>query len=116
ASRLTLASRPLAATAVLLFTGCAGVAGGPSPPIAQGTLQRTMKVALVDSFSGAGAAAGRRAENSLRVELDGLNARGGLPGLRLELVTADDESKPDKARELVREQVQDPRVRLVVGP
>ena len=75
-----------------------------------------MKVALVDSFSGAGAAAGRRAENSLRVQVEVLNAGGGLLGRHLELVTADDESKPDKARELVREQVQDTRVRLIVGP
>jgi branched-chain amino acid transport system substrate-binding protein len=79
-------------------------------------LQRTVKVALVDSFSGAGAAVGRRAENSLRVQVDGLNARGGLLGRRLEVVAADDESKPDKARELVRELLADSRVQLVVGP
>ncbi|MDQ6741654.1 MAG: ABC transporter substrate-binding protein [Candidatus Dormibacteraeota bacterium] len=96
--------------------GCAGVASGPSQPVSQRTLQRTVEVALVDSFSGSGAAVGRRAENSLRVQVDALNARGGLLGRRVEVISADDESNPDKARELVRELLNDSRVQLLVGP
>jgi branched-chain amino acid transport system substrate-binding protein len=102
--------------AALLVTACAGAAAGPSPAVSQSTLERTVKIALIDSFSGPDAGAGRLAENSVRVQVDALNARGGLLGRRLQVVPADDESSPDKARELVREQLADSRVRLVVGP
>jgi branched-chain amino acid transport system substrate-binding protein len=100
----------------VLLTGCAGVAGGPSAPGSAAALQRTVKIVLLESFSGEGAAAGRRAENSLRVQADRLNAGGGLLGRHLEVVSADDESSPTKVVELAREQLTDGQVRLVVGP
>jgi branched-chain amino acid transport system substrate-binding protein len=75
-----------------------------------------VKIVLLESFSGDSAAVGRRAENSLRVQADRLNARGGLLGRHLEVVAADDESSPAKVGELAREQLTDGQVRLVVGP
>jgi branched-chain amino acid transport system substrate-binding protein len=100
----------------VLVSGCAGVAGGPFAPGSAVTSQRTVKILLLESFSGDGAAAGRRAENSLRVQADRLNTRGGLLGRHVEVVAADDESSPTKVGELAREQLTDGQVRLVVGP
>ncbi|MBJ7614362.1 MAG: ABC transporter substrate-binding protein [Candidatus Dormibacteraeota bacterium] len=85
-------------------------------PGSAGSSQRTVKIVLLESFSGDRAAVGRRAENSLRVQADLLNARGGLLGRHLEVVAADDESNATKARELAREQLTDGQVQLVVGP
>jgi ABC-type branched-subunit amino acid transport system substrate-binding protein len=117
---LRLASRAPAALVALLLTGCGGLASGsaagPSTPGLPGNLERTVKVALVQSFSGSRATAGRRAANGARLEIERLNARGGLLARHVELVTADDGSNPDKAAELVREQLADSRVRLLVGP
>jgi branched-chain amino acid transport system substrate-binding protein len=113
---LSLASRAPAALAALLLTACGALGAGPAAPASQSSAHSTVKVALVESFSGPGAGAGRRASNGLQLEVDRLNAQGGLLGQRLEIVSADDESNPDKARELVREQLGDSRVKLLVGP
>jgi branched-chain amino acid transport system substrate-binding protein len=75
-----------------------------------------VKVVLLSAFSGADPAAGRKAEAGVRLQTDAVNAGGGLLGRRLEVVTADDEGDPGKARELVREELLDPGVGLVVGP
>lgn len=79
-------------------------------------LQRTVKVAVVGVFSGASATLGRDVRNSLQVEADQLNARGGVLGDRVEVVAADSELNPAKAAELVRQQLTDDDVKLLVGP
>jgi branched-chain amino acid transport system substrate-binding protein len=79
-------------------------------------LRGTARIALVNVFSGPMAFAGEYVQNSLQVEVDALNARGGLLGHRLELVAADDEQSPAKGAELVREQLTEGDVKLLVGP
>ncbi len=71
---------------------------------------------LVDAFTGPSGARAGLLENSLQLEIDALNAHGGLLGRRVELVSADDEAKADKSAELVREHLADERVGLLVGP
>jgi branched-chain amino acid transport system substrate-binding protein len=70
----------------------------------------------VATFSGPLAASGRHAENGLRLQVNALNAKGGVQGRQVHVVAADDEGDPAKAAELVREQLADAAVRLVVGP
>jgi ABC-type branched-subunit amino acid transport system substrate-binding protein len=79
-------------------------------------LRGTVRIALVNVFSGPMAFQGEYIQNSLQVEVDALNARGGLLGRRLEVVAADDEQNPPKGAELVREQLTDGDVKLLVGP
>jgi branched-chain amino acid transport system substrate-binding protein len=79
-------------------------------------LHGKVRIALVNVFSGPMAFAGEYVQNSLQVEVDALNARGGLLGQRLEVVAADDEQNPAKGAELVREQLTEGDVRLLVGP
>jgi branched-chain amino acid transport system substrate-binding protein len=100
------------AVALLVGSACAGNA-----PLAGGAASGDIvKVSLVDVFSGSAANTGQDVRNSLQVEIDQLNANGGLLGSQVELVAADDESLPDKGAELAREQVADRGVKLVVGP
>jgi ABC-type branched-subunit amino acid transport system substrate-binding protein len=73
-------------------------------------------VALVSAFSGPGGVTGTYLANGLQVEIDQLNARGGLLGNRVELVLADDEQNSAKAGELVREHLAEVNVKLLVGP
>jgi branched-chain amino acid transport system substrate-binding protein len=93
----------------------AGCAGQPAVPD-RAPLGRTVKVAVLDTFSGPTASAGRFDQNGLQVMADQLNAGGGLLGNRVEIVSADDERKPEKAAELAREQLSDSGVKLLVGP
>lgn len=73
-------------------------------------------MALIEPFSGPAAALGRYAQNSIKLQADEINARGGLLGSRVEVVAADDELNPAKAAELGRQQLLERDVGLVVGP
>lgn len=96
---------PLAALA------CGGFTGPAKVPI-----KGTVKVALVDVFSGPAGATGRASRNGLQVAVDAVNAQGGLLGWRLEVAAADGERNPAKAAELARQQLADDGVRFLVGP
>jgi branched-chain amino acid transport system substrate-binding protein len=103
----------LCAGLVLAGTACGGQAGAR---LNQASLQPIVKIALVDTFSGPAAASGQVVANSLQVQVDDLNARGGLLGSRVEIVTADGEQDPGKTSELARQQLSDLGVQLLVGP
>src|SRR5437016_10341180 len=95
---------PAALSALLLATCACGVAG--DAPIFGGAVSNgIVKISLVDVFSGSFASVGQNLRNSLQVEVDQMNAQGGLLGYRVEVVAADDEGDPEKGAELVREQV-----------
>jgi branched-chain amino acid transport system substrate-binding protein len=118
------ASRAVVALVAWLgLAACVGLAACGSVPLvsgAQGVISRggPVKVGLVDVFSGspAYAALGPALQNSLQVEIDDLNAHGGLLGARLQLVTADDQYNPAVAPDVVRRLLADRSVRLLVGP
>jgi branched-chain amino acid transport system substrate-binding protein len=93
----------------LLAAAACGVGGAAD-------LRGTVQVALVSVFSGVDPSQGRYLQNSLQVEIDQLNAGGGLLGREVTLVSADDELQPAKAAELVREHLADGGVKLLVGP
>jgi branched-chain amino acid transport system substrate-binding protein len=99
---------PLALAGVaLLLAGCGAEAAMPPPSV---------RVVLVDAYTGPAVVAGTSLQNSLELEIDALNAGGGLLGRRVELDAADDEMKPDKAADLVHEHLAGERVGLLVGP
>jgi branched-chain amino acid transport system substrate-binding protein len=109
-----MSGRVLAAllSAVLLVGACGTELGKARPSGFRGTA----RIALVNVFSGPSGYVGEYVQNSLQAEVDAINASGGLLGNRLEVITADDEQKPDKGAELVREQVAEGDVKLLVGP
>ena len=71
---------------------------------------------MVGAFSGPSANVGRDLRNSLQVEADQLNAKGGVLGSRVEVVAADGEQNAAKTTDLVRQQLADDDVKLLVGP
>ncbi|HXM56089.1 MAG TPA: ABC transporter substrate-binding protein [Candidatus Dormibacteraeota bacterium] len=104
---------------VLLLVALVAVAAGACAAPGASAVpapHRSVEVALVDVFSGAGAESGRDLRNGLELQAGLVNASGGLLGSRVEVVTADGEANPAKAAELVRQEVGDAGVGLVVGP
>src|SRR5262249_42749910 len=108
--------RPLAAAMCGLFAvaACGGGSGAPSNSPA--AFKGTVKVALVDVFSGSFGFFGGYLQNSLQGEANQLNATGGLLGYKIEITTADDQLSPDQGASLVRQQLADSNVKLLVGP
>jgi branched-chain amino acid transport system substrate-binding protein len=106
-----------AAASCLLLAGCGGLPflGGGSGP---GAVHGPVKVALVDVFSGTSpyASQGVFLQNSLQVQIDALNAQGGLLGNQVQLVTADDQLDPARTATVVKQLLADRSVRLLVGP
>lgn len=97
---------------LLLLSACGTGVGKTSPT----GLRGVVRIALVNVFSGPSAYLGEYTQNSLQVQVDAINAAGGLLGSRVEVIAADDEQKPDKGAELVREQLTEGDVKLLVGP
>jgi branched-chain amino acid transport system substrate-binding protein len=102
---------PLILCGVLVVTAC-----GVRPAVSRDAFQQTVDIALVGTFSGGGSLAGDNLKHSLQVEADAINNSGGLLGKRVEVIAADDEGNPDKARLLAHQLATDPDVKLVVGP
>ncbi len=70
--------------ATVVLAGCANLGGG-----FHAGFRGAVQVLLVSVFSGPSATTGAYLQNSLQVEIDGLNAAGGLGGYRLDLLTDD---------------------------
>ena len=115
---MTPARLPLALAACLCLAACGGVPflggsmAGPAAPAGP------VKVALVDVFGGTSpyASQGVYLQNSLQIEIDALNAQGGVLGTRVQLVTADDQLSPTQTPTVVKQLLADRAVRLLVGP
>jgi branched-chain amino acid transport system substrate-binding protein len=77
-----------------------------------------VQVALVDAFTGASPypLPGPSLQNSVQLEVDAINAGGGLLGSRLRLVTADDQLSPAATPAAVKGLLASRSVRLLVGP
>ena len=105
------------AAACLLVSACGGLpfmSGGGGSSVVRGPI----KVALVDVFSGTSpyASQGTYLQNSIQIEIDALNAEGGLLGNQVQLVTADDQLDPARTATVVKQLLADRSVRLLVGP
>src|SRR5262249_58239828 len=72
--------------------------------------------ALVDEFTGATPAPGPALQSGLQIEVDALDAQGGVLGSPVRLVTADDQLSVTATPDVVRKALGDRHVRLLVGP
>jgi branched-chain amino acid transport system substrate-binding protein len=75
----------------------------------------TIKVGIVDTFSGPGGVLGVDALNGFRMGAGEINARGGLLGKRIEVVTRDDRYQPSVALSMAKELVLKERVDILQG-
>ncbi|TDD35613.1 ABC transporter substrate-binding protein [Actinomadura sp. KC06] len=96
----------LAALAVTA-AGCSGKAAGDKPEL---------QIGLIAPMSGPFAVLGISQQNSLNVEIERINAAGGLDGSKLKLVVRDSALDPGKAVQAANELAGNDAVKLVVGP
>jgi branched-chain amino acid transport system substrate-binding protein len=73
------------------------------------------KLGTIQPLSGAGAAGGKTALVGVEMAVDRINKSGGINGRPVELVVADDESKPDVARRKAQKLVDDDKIDIQVG-
>jgi branched-chain amino acid transport system substrate-binding protein len=104
-STITVAAG-LAALA-LTASACAGKDSRDKPAI---------KVGLIAPMSGPFAVLGISQQNSLQIEIDRLNAAGGVQGAKMRLVARDSALDPGKAVQAANELAGDDQVKLIVGP
>lgn len=102
---------PVAVIAMVLISSCGGGGGTSSP-----TPGAPITIALIEPFSGPFGFYGGYLQNSMQVEIDRVNAAGGVLGHKLQLVTRDDQLSPQPTIAAVRELAADPSVGLIEGP
>jgi branched-chain amino acid transport system substrate-binding protein len=73
------------------------------------------KLGTIQPLSGAGAAGGKTALVGVEMAVDRINKSGGINGRPVELVVADDESKPDVARRKAQKLADDDKIDIQVG-
>jgi branched-chain amino acid transport system substrate-binding protein len=76
---------------------------------------KPFKVGSDQPLSGPGAAGGKTALVGMQMAVDRINTNGGINGRPVELIIADDESKPDVARRKTEKMVQEDEIDIHVG-
>jgi branched-chain amino acid transport system substrate-binding protein len=87
----------------------------PAPWRAAFGAAKPYKIGSEQPLSGAGAAGGKTALVGLQMAADRINKNGGINGRPVELVIADDESKPDVARRKTQKMVEEDAIDAHVG-
>ncbi len=97
----------------------AGVIGAamlaPSPWRAAFGQAKPYKIGSLQPLSGSGAAGGKTALVGIQMAVDRINKSGGINGRPVELIVADDESKPDVGRRKVEKLVIEDNIDAQVG-
>jgi branched-chain amino acid transport system substrate-binding protein len=93
---------------VLLFTGTL-LCGSP------GFAAETIKVGIVDTYSGGAAVFGIDMLDGFKMGVNEINAKGGVLGKKIEYVTRDEKFKPDLALGMARELVMKEGVDILMG-
>jgi branched-chain amino acid transport system substrate-binding protein len=92
-----------------------GVILAPAPWRAAFGDAKPYKIGTVQCLSGAAAAIGKPALVGVQMAVDRINKAGGINGRPVELIVADDESKPDVGRRKVEKLIVDDNIDLHVG-
>jgi branched-chain amino acid transport system substrate-binding protein len=97
----------------------AGVLGAsllaPAPWRAAFGQAKPYKIGTLQPLSGSGAAGGKTALVGIQMAVDRINKSGGINGRPVELIIADDESKPDVARRKTEKLVVEDNIDAQVG-
>src|SRR4029078_7899003 len=105
---MTMQRRRFLSTAVLASAFAAGI---PFTALAADPI----KIGLVTALSGQSARAGEAITRGMTIAIDEINAKGGVPGSPLKLVTRDDEANPAKGVTAARELIFKEKVAVLFG-
>ena len=87
----------------------------PAPWRAAFGQAKPYKIGTIQPLSGPGAVGGKTALVGVQMATDRINKSGGINGRPIELVVADDESRPDVARRKAEKLVDDDKIDVQVG-
>ena len=87
----------------------------PAPWRAAFGQAKPYKIGTIQPLSGAGAVGGKTALVGVQMAADRINNSGGINGRPIELVVADDESKPDVGRRKAQKLVDEDKIDVQVG-
>src|SRR5215813_12283120 len=97
----------------------AGVLGAtivvPTPWRAAFGQAKPYKIGTIQPLSGAGAAGGKTSLVGVQMAADRINNSGGINGRPVEIVVADDESKPDVGRRKMEKMLEEDKIDAHVG-
>jgi len=100
----------------ILMTGCGGektsssTTGGSTPTAAE----ETIKIGWYGPLTGPAAADGTDSRNGAQLAVDQFNRVGGLDGKKVELITEDDQGKPEEALKAVQKLMNRDKVVAIV--
>ncbi|MGD0660490.1 MAG: ABC transporter substrate-binding protein [Syntrophorhabdales bacterium] len=104
---MTKGSALLSAIVVCLFVLFAGSSVGHT--------EATIKVGIVDSYSGPAAVFGIDMRDGFRMGINEINAKGGVLGRKFEIFTRDEKFEPNLALSMAKELVMREKVDLLMG-
>src|SRR4051812_37645870 len=92
----------LGAVFALAAVGCRSgtkteAAGGPAPSASAAAQEDTIQVGLIASLTGKFSALGSEDKKAVELAIEQANAKGGIDGKKLTLLTRDDQTLPDKS-------------------
>src|SRR6185436_12002905 len=87
----------------------------PAPWQAAFGQAKPYKIGTLQPLSGAGAAGGKTALVGLQIAVDRINSNKGINGRPVEIVVADDESKPDVGRRKTEKLLEEDKIDVHVG-
>ena len=83
--------------------------------ITDAAAQSTIQIGLVQPLTGAFAAAGADVVNGAKIAADEINAKGGVLGKKLELITEDTKSNPTEAAAVAEKLIVRDKVPVLMG-
>lgn len=76
---------------------------------------RVYKIGVILSLTGAGSPLGIPERNALELLADEINSKGGIDGVKLELIIEDDQTDPAKASQAARKLIEKDKVIALIG-
>lgn len=98
-----------------MFVRSAAIAVFALSLIADAAAQSTIQIGLVQPLTGAFAAAGTDVVDGAKIAADDINAKGGVLGKKLELITEDTKSNPTEAAAVVEKLIVRDKVPVLMG-
>jgi branched-chain amino acid transport system substrate-binding protein len=97
---------------LMSFTACVDKSGNSGPTPAGGDV---IKIGVYGDTSGATSSFGQSTRNGIELAFEEINAAGGVNGKKLEMVFADDQGTPEKAKTVIQKLISQDKVVAVLG-
>lgn len=101
----------LGIVSVMMATLVAGCGGGSSPAASSNNI----KIGMVYELTGGTASFGGAAANGTKLAIKEINAKGGVLGKQLQLITADNKSEPSESSNAMTKVISQDKVSAVIG-